>query len=60
MDRSELAAAVHPETERDRLLRDAIERARRGTFYRRHLSGHTLSRRDDLEQLLLTFKRDLS
>jgi phenylacetate-CoA ligase len=59
MDRSELAAAVHPETERDRLLRDAIERARRGTFYRRHLSGHTLARRDDLEQLPLTFKRDL-
>ena len=30
MERSELAAAVRPETERDRLLRDAVERARRG------------------------------
>ena len=60
MERSELAAAVRPETERDRLLRDAVERARRGAFYRRHLAGHTLTGRADLEQLPLTFKRDLS
>jgi phenylacetate-CoA ligase len=59
MDRSELAAAVRPETERDRLLRDAIERARRSPFYRRHLSDHTLASRADLERLPLTFKRDL-
>src|SRR5512145_2468024 len=44
---------------RDAVLRAAIDRARRGMFYARHLEGRTLAGRGDLTGLPLTFKSHL-
>lgn len=46
--------------DRDRLLREAIERARRSVFYAEHLKGHAVKSRQDLARLPLTFKKDLA
>src|SRR5262245_30881933 len=59
MDRSEHGAATGTDAVRDRLLREAVARARRGEFYGRHLDGHTLEGRADLAGLPLTFKSHL-
>ena len=55
MERSD-GAAAGVATDRDELLRRAIERARQGTFYAKHLAGYALSGRADLGRLPLTFK----
>jgi len=59
MERSDSAGASGTDTDRDEILRAAIERARRSPFYSAHLAGHTLARRADLEQLPLTSKTHL-
>ncbi len=58
MDRSNSAAGTTG-VDRDRLLRDAVERARRSAFYARTLAGHQLRGRADLDALPLTCKADL-
>src|SRR6185369_13421956 len=58
MERSD-GAAAGVATDRDELLRRAIERARQGTFYAKHLAGYALSGRADLGHLPLTFKNHL-
>jgi phenylacetate-CoA ligase len=58
MDRSD-GAAVGSATDRDAMLRAAVERARGGAFYSRHLDGHRLNGRADLAGLPLTFKSHL-
>jgi phenylacetate-CoA ligase len=47
-------------TDRDQLLREALARARRSEFYAKHLAGHELNGRADLERLPLTFKQHLA
>lgn len=59
MDRSDGVTATGAEVDRDQLLRDAIGRARRSAFYRRHLDGYTVGSRADLARLPLTFKSHL-
>jgi phenylacetate-CoA ligase len=59
MDRSDTAAATGVGTDRDRLVRDAVARARRSEFYARHLAGREVNGRADLAGLPLTFKADL-
>ena len=59
MERSEAGTSGGVDTDRDRLVRDAIVRARRSPFYARHLEGHTVDGRSDLGRLPLTFKRHL-
>jgi phenylacetate-CoA ligase len=58
MDLSSTAATTFQD--RDRSLRDAIERARRSPFYAERLKGHIVQSRSDLSQLPLTFKKDLA
>jgi phenylacetate-CoA ligase len=58
MERSD-GAAAGVATDRDDLLRRAIERARQGTFYAKHLAGYALNGRADLGRLPLTFKDHL-
>jgi phenylacetate-coenzyme A ligase PaaK-like adenylate-forming protein len=41
-------------------LREAIERARRSSFYAERLAGRVLQSRTDLSGLPLTFKQDLA
>lgn len=59
MDRNDAAAATRADTDRDRLLRDAVTRARRSAFYAQHLAGHSVEQRRDLASVPLTFKRHL-
>src|SRR5215813_11328022 len=59
MDRSDAAARTAPTMDRDALVRHAVERARRGAFYARHLEGYAVRSRADLEHLPLTFKHHL-
>jgi hypothetical protein len=55
MERSDSAAAGGIEADRDRLVRDAVARARRSAFYAGHLAGFEVSGRNDLGRLPLTF-----
>ena len=59
MDRSDMASAAGVDSDRDQRLREAVARARRSDFYRRHLDGCVLSGRADLHRLPLTFKHHL-
>lgn len=49
-----------PNPSRDEVLRAAIERARRSSFYAQRLAGHVCAGRDDLARLPLTTKSDLA
>ena len=57
--RGEAPSAPNHEADRDRLLCDAVARARNSAFYARHLAGHRVNGRTDLAHLPLTFKHDL-
>jgi len=58
MDRN-LAADRAIGSDRDRILREAVARARRSPFYAQHLAGHELHTRADLTGLPLTLKSHL-
>lgn len=51
--------AALPSDDRDQQLCQAVARARRSTFYARHLAGHDLTRAAELNRLPLTFKHHL-
>ena len=57
--RGEAPSAPNHEADRDRLLCDAVARARNSAFYARHLAGHRVNGRTDLAHLPLTFKHHL-
>lgn len=59
MDTATIAGSAANGEDRDQALRDAVARARRSAFYTRHLAGHELNGRADLERLPLTFKQHL-
>jgi phenylacetate-CoA ligase len=59
MDRSDAAIGARTDAGRDRIVRDAVARARRSAFYARHLAGHDVTGRADLARLPLTFKSHL-
>jgi phenylacetate-coenzyme A ligase PaaK-like adenylate-forming protein len=59
MERSDIAAAGGIEADRDRLVRDAVARARHSPFYAGHLAGFEVTGQDDLRRLPLTFKSHL-
>lgn len=54
------ATLVEKTQDRDRSLREAIERARKSAFYAERLQGHQVQSLRDLSQLPLTFKNDLA
>jgi phenylacetate-CoA ligase len=54
-----IAATSGADGERDRLIADAVARARRSPFYNRHLAGAYVNGRADLARLPLTTKEHL-
>ncbi|HVM95290.1 MAG TPA: hypothetical protein VMT89_02820, partial [Candidatus Acidoferrales bacterium] len=59
MANGENAAMTSDDVDRDRLIADAVARARRSSFYSRHLAGAYVNGRADLARLPLTFKDHL-
>ncbi len=59
MSTQPLAATTRPGSDRDRVLREAVARARRSPFYTRHLAGFECTGTADLARLPLTFKEHL-
>ena len=58
-ERPSTAAVLETASDRDRLVADAVARARASAFYARHLSGHEVRGRADLAALPLTHRRNL-
>ena len=59
MDGTNVAVAPAGAASRDRVLRDAVARARGSVFYARHLAGHEVNGCADFARLPLTFKQQL-
>jgi len=59
MDRQTAALTTSRDKNRDVMVREAVERARRSPFYQRHLEGHQVRGCADLPGLPLTFKDHL-